>query len=706
MARFGTYLDIYQFLREGNLKDYKRLHAEISNCIPLEISEEDSEKILEFARSLTVNLNRRWTEAHRVQAAFMKKHMTWLETAIKWPSCSSINLAEIFEVPEDPEHENQSVEESTSFDSASTSIVTVAKDVGTSTEIRPRKPFADLGNKQKKRRSYTLTEYSEEELSFALVTSLRSNGKEVLARVIEHLMKNPEKASDVQSVLSANDKTETLQEDQALALTSSLHLSKWKYLTLRNAMSSCRNSLQLPSYYKLLEAKKRCYPNAKDVEVSEHGAKVSLQALLDLTTQRIMKVVGDDRDISSSNLKLTSKWGFDGSSAQSTYKQRSELAEFDESSVFMTSLVPLKLESSDEVIWENPKPSSTFYCRPVKFQFAKETIDFVKQEEADMKEEIRNLAVSRYRNLEITHKLHMTMIDGKVATIITETPSAATCNICLAKPSEMNDLPQMFSRPVREDVYQYGLSTLHMWIRSMECLLHISYNLDFKMWCARGENKNLKQARKDMTQREFKEQMGLLIDIVKQGFGTTNDGNTARKFFRNYEKTAEITKIDADLIKHFAVILQVLSSGSHINIEGFRAYCRETAELFVHHYPWYHMPASVHKMLIHGADICKHFSCLPIGILSEEAAEARNKDFRNTREHHTRKMGRTLTNEDILHNFLITSDPYISHIKPKLDKYKKLIFFPEAVQLLAAEEIEEEEIDVLEASENVPDPLE
>jgi hypothetical protein len=49
-------------------------------------------------------------------------------------------------------------------------------------------------------------------------------------------------------------------------------------------------------------------------------------------------------------LKLTSKWGFDGSSAQSNYKQRSEMADFDDSSVFMTSLVPLKLEAENVVI--------------------------------------------------------------------------------------------------------------------------------------------------------------------------------------------------------------------------------------------------------------------------------------------------------------------------------------------------------------------
>lgn len=703
MAGFGTNLDIYVFLRQEDLKDYKRLHQAILDCVLLEISQEDSEKLLNFARSFTVNLNRRWTEAHRVQKTFMKKHMNWLETRIKWPECESVNLTEIFEGTEnlDP---RSTEEEAAVQPIPSTSKAT--SDIGTSTDIASRKPFEDLGNKQKKRRSGTLLDYPEEELTFAFVTKLKSNGKEGLARIIDHLVKNPEKVEAVESLLSTNEKTDTMQEDQALALTASLDLSKWKYLTLRSALSQ---QLKLPSYYKLLEAKQRCYPDTRDIEVSEHLVKVKLQALLDVTTRRILQVVGDDLNMCSENLKLTSKWGFDGSSAQSNYKQRSELAEFDDSSVFMTSLVPLKLESGNVVIWNNPNPSSTSYCRPIKFQFAKETTEFVKQEQAAMEEEIRNLTISSCGNLEVTHELHMTMIDGKVATIITDTPSAATCNVCLAKPSEMNNLSEMFSRPVRDDVYQYGLSTLHMWIRSMECLLHISYNLDFKMWSARGDNKNLKKLRKDMVQSEFKQQMGLLIDVVKQGFGTTNDGNTARRFFREYKKSAQITKIDADLIKHFAVILQVLSCGKAVNIDSFREYCKETAEIFVHHYPWYNMPSSIHKMLIHGADICKHFSCLPIGILSEEAGEARNKDFRNTRERHTRKTGRLQNNEDIIHNFLISSDPYISHLKPKYTNFKSSRMFPEATQLILSDELieVEEEIEVdEEAPENVPDPLE
>ena len=47
--------------------------------------------------------------------------------------------------------------------------------------------------------------------------------------------------------------------------------------------------------------------------------------------------------------------------------------------------------------------------------------------------------------------------------------------------------------------------------------------------------------------------MGLIVDQPKPGFGNTNDGNTARRFFQNAEKSAEITKIDVNLKKNARV---------------------------------------------------------------------------------------------------------------------------------------------------------
>ena len=85
--------------------------------------------------------------------------------------------------------------------------------------------------------------------------------------------------------------------------------------------------------------------------------------------------------------------------------------------------------------------------------------------------------------------------------------------------------------------------------------------------------------------------------------------------------------------------------------------------------------------MVHGEAIILNF-LIPIGQLSEEASEARNKEFRKYREEHTRKINRIATNEDLLHHLLTTSDPYISSQRAKLSEGKKQEMFSETLDLL------------------------
>ena len=179
----------------------------------------------------------------------------------------------------------------------------------------------------------------------------------------------------------------------------------------------------------------------------------------------------------------------------------------------------------------------------VRFRL-KESDAVVIDNKRKMDEEIEALNPTECINLSdrVTHKLMMTMIDTKVCTYLSEARSNASCYLCLAKPTEMNHLDAVTSKTVSSDINEFGLSSLHARINCMECLLHIAYRLDFKQWAARSnEHKEMLQNRKKNIQNKFKEELNLLIDIVKQGSGTTNDGNTARKFFEFPNKTAAIT---------------------------------------------------------------------------------------------------------------------------------------------------------------------
>lgn len=88
------------------------------------------------------------------------------------------------------------------------------------------------------------------------------------------------------------------------------------------------------------------------------------------------------------------------------------------------------------------------------------------------------------------------------------------------------------------------------------------------------------------------------------------------------------------------------------------------------------MPPTLHKYFIHGPEIISS-ALLPIGQLTEEAQEARNKDFKKYREHYARKCSREKSNEDIFNFFLLSFDSLITS-KRKLQK-KKIQHLPKEV---------------------------
>lgn len=392
---------------------------------------------------------------------------------------------------------------------------------------------------------------------------------------------------------------------------------------------------------------------------------------------------------------LITKWGFDGSSGQSEYKQKFDNSAKSDASVFLSSLVPLQLisgkpeDKNQTIIWQNLKSSSTRFCRPIRFQFARETAELALQEKEFVEAQIQCLVPTKVKindqRIEVHHKMLLTMVDGKICKSITETKYTQKCYLCGLIAKDFNNIEKALSTVVVKSRLQFGLSVLHAWIRFFECLIHISYKLPLKKWQVRGSiNKQIVTKQKQKIQKDFKTQLGLLVDKPKPGYGSSNDGNTARRFFQNAEISASITGVDEDIIKRFKTILMTIASSYNINEESFQAYALETAKLFVKKYPWYPMPPTVHKILIHGAIIIEN-ALLPIGQLSEEAQEASHKFFKKYRESHARKCSRQKTNEDIIHGLLLSSDPIISSMRVTKRKSTKLN--DEVLQLLKAPDV-------------------
>lgn len=187
----------------------------------------------------------------------------------------------------------------------------------------------------------------------------------------------------------------------------------------------------------------------------------------------------------------------------------------------------------------NRKPSSTANCRPLELEFSKETNDFIRLKSQEIQNAMKTLKVTKVTVCEklcqVSHRVMLTMIDGKVNSAITGT-GAATCGICKAKPVQMNDIDAILKRDCCEAAMKLGFAVLHLHIRFLEYFLNIAKRLGVAERCY-GTYTAIQEAK--MNQRHkyickrFADEMGLHLDKPTNKGGNSNTGNTARRFFDN-----------------------------------------------------------------------------------------------------------------------------------------------------------------------------
>jgi hypothetical protein len=128
---------------------------------------------------------------------------------------------------------------------------------------------------------------------------------------------------------------------------------------------------------------------------------------------------------------------------------------------------------------------------------------------------------------------------------------------------------------------------------------------------------------KKLLQDRFWEELTIRVSQVKHGKGSSNDGNTARHFFKkNQSVTSDILGIDEKIIILFTELLDMFNDP--IRKPCSKTFAEKARELFVlltspalKRFP---ITQSVHRFLCHGADFIDHFE-LPVGALSESALE-------------------------------------------------------------------------------------
>lgn len=629
-------------------------NAEASLLGSQNYSEDQRKEVKKKLSYLKSEIKRRWIASHYVEHLFLKRNDSWLQGTFVIPQARS-------------------------------------------RPGRPQKSFGDVCERTKRRKTEAVrSKMNSEELTFATHVKLQCEGKTDAANVIKDLTQSPSRAKNYRNALirSQNEQKLQLTALKALSMFVEAGLSRRQYETIRSF-----NKNNYPCYTILQNAKKDCYPVEESYRVSETCAEINLQDVLNHTAQRLflsltevlqnLQLHGEE----DNKFILVCKWGCDGSQ-QTKFKQKFENSSDSDANIFQSSFVPLQLSfgQQNKIVWRNPVPSSPRYCRPIRIRFIKESVDTTNEEIGYIENKINSLEDTHITHINKTfsvkHVMTLTMVDAKVCNAATLTKSTMKCYICGATSKDFNNLS--LSKPINEESLKYGLSILHARIRLFEALLHIAYKLPVKKWQLRTENdKQIVQQKKLEIQEAFRTQLGLIVDVPKAGFGNSNDGNTSRRFFKDHELSATILGIDSVLVYRLKVILEAISSGHKIDTEKFGSFCWDTAKLYVELYPWHPMTPTLHKILMHGSIVIEK-ALLPIGMMSEEAAEARNKHFRSYRQDYARKFSREACNRDIINRLLLSSDPVITGMRPTPPKTTKP-FQKDTLEMLLPAEVESQE---------------
>ena len=252
-------------------------------------------------------LKMKWQYSSRTLNAFLKKQHDWLETEVIFPS-----------------------------------FVSHISKAG-----RPPLDFSVSSERTKRRKTEHLrSETNTDELAYATQMSLRADGQWDAANVVKNVTcTTPKRGSKFRKAYKESlSPVQVITDDRALSMVIEAKLTKRQYNIIRKEAKACGRKI-FPTYEAIRTAKQDCYPSLA-ISITETSAEVELQALLNHTAERILHTQSEVLHCFEENdieLALISKWGCDGSSGQSEYKQKFHDESCSDANIFFTSFVPILL---------------------------------------------------------------------------------------------------------------------------------------------------------------------------------------------------------------------------------------------------------------------------------------------------------------------------------------------------------------------------
>jgi len=551
-----------------------------------------------------------------------------------------------------------------------------------------RTSFDNASNRTKRRRLNELADSVKEaggSLIATLNLALRLSKQQRKIEGVKMLKRYIKACEEDKDFPTLNSSKKQLDLDVAIGTMVYNNLSRNQYSSIQQVVKRECEASVFPPLNKMLIAKKACYPENLIVDVTQ--AYVPVKDLAFHSTKRCIDANKEEMYAKINNLPSSSNpkiiraemivtWGLDGTTAQKQYNQGNSKDNqiVKDNSLITVSMTMHQLRLQDgNVLWDNDKSQSVFSVRPIMLKFAKETKITSKKLHDEIQSQIDKLSPEKFLcedvTLEISHSFYCTEIDGKVYSDITETPSYAVCQCCGATPNEMSDCKNLKNdrfknthRKFKRENLRFSLQPMHTATNVVNKLYEISIRKHVQKHSKQltaEENKLIKEETKVVKRAMWNAFKVRIRETRQGGVGTSDTAKVARKVLSNPVLLAETLELDVELVTRISVILAQIRSRDPVkSLDEFEKNCTETYKMFLDKYSWFKVPVSLHRVLAHGRDYMEALP-LPLGRMSEEAAESQNKLLRNDREFRARKTSRIDNLTDVIHRRYITSDPVI-----------------------------------------------
>ena len=512
----------------------------------------------------------------------------------------------------------------------------------------------------------------------------------------------------------------------AISLKHNMTLSKEDMRMMKRYMNE--KGVSFPNTNQLLKERLKLRPPISPVlELDSQGVFVDYIKLVQMTTASVIDAANYSLDSPldpSLKYKMTYKDGADGSGCQTIWKSKSMIDAVP--NMFQHSIVPLQLEFFNEVgvksvVWKNPSPNNSTWCRPVflvrmvEGEAAKHVVPYTDQCRAKLEEESVVVRAPRCEiSYDVMHGIKDTMKDLKYKKSICGL-QGADCILCkhkkadwmkedriregfnitrtaeetmklfirlisnnddddLTVPRAKNDYDERegLTQPPLTTSDQHSICITHAYINVTEWFVKVlaRLNAEYLHWVKKstvyGDHIRAGESR---VKKIIENGIGLRVSQVQDATaktGGSTDGNTGRTFFKQKSLPTILACVEPkyydDLLKlhkNISSALRIISSSGRVMLDNFKTLLLDTSLHIAQKFPWVEINYTLHGVLHHSYDHIIQNHGYSLGALSEEALESTNKFIRRYAELFSRKTSPLDQITDVMTRLLEKSNPYI-----------------------------------------------